>query len=98
MHVAADGGGAVPMAQSGALSFFCAQAIGIMVEDGAQEVYRNLFGNRYNGVCKAIGYLWVVAFLSWSSPVWVYPVLRSMKMEDMLLKPQALYPLVSAFF
>jgi hypothetical protein len=98
MHIAADEGGAVPMAESGALRFFCVQALGIMLEDGAQAVYRNIFGNKYSGVCKVIGYFWVIAFLSWSTPVWVYPVARSMKREDMLLTPTAVYPIFSAFF
>lgn len=98
MHIAADEGGSVPMAESGALSFFCAQALGIMLEDGAQAVYRNLFGNKYSGLCKVIGYFWVIAFLSWTTPVWVYPVARSMKREDMLLAPTAVYPIFSAFF
>lgn len=98
MHVVSDSGGSVPIAESGALSFFCAQALGIILEDGAQEVYRNIFGNKYSGVCRAIGYFWVVTFLSWSTPVWVYPMVRSMKREDMLLTPNAIYPLISAFF
>lgn len=98
MHIFSDEGGAVPMAESGALSFFSAQVLGIMLEDAFQAFSRNLFGNKYSGVCKVIGYFWVVAFLSWSTPVWVYPVARSMKREDMLLTPTATYPVFSAFF
>jgi hypothetical protein len=95
MHVVADSGGAVPMAQSGALRFFCTQALGIIVEDGVQELYRRVFGNQKSRVGKAIGYLWVLAFLSWSTPVWVYPVARTMKREDMMLTVNALRPLVA---
>jgi hypothetical protein len=95
MHVVVDSGGAVPMAQSGALRFFCTQALGIIAEDGVQELYRRVFGNQKSRVGKAIGYLWVLAFLSWSTPVWVYPVARTMKREDMMLTVNALRPLVA---
>lgn len=43
-----------------------------------------------DGGRKLLGYLWVVAFLSWSSPVWIYPTLRVAKWEDMLLNLAAL--------
>lgn len=69
-----------------------------MLEDSVQEIYRRVFRKKENKLAKAIGYIWVVAFLSWSTPVWVYPVVRTMEREDMLLKLSVLYPLVSAYF
>ena len=69
-----------------------------MLEDSVQEIYRRIFRKKENKLAKAIGYIWVVAFLSWSTPVWVYPVVRTMEREDMLLKLSVLYPLVSAYF
>jgi hypothetical protein len=98
LHVASDSGGAVPIAQSGALWFFCTQALGIIIEDGVQEVYRILFGTHESRAFTAIGYLWVVVFISWSTPMWVYPLARTIEREDMLPTVGALYPLVSAFF
>ena len=98
LHVASDFGGGVPLTESGALRFFCTQTIGIMLEDSVQEIYRRVFRKKENKLAKAIGYIWVVAFLSWSTPVWVYPVVRTMEREDMLLKLSVLYPLVSAYF
>ncbi len=65
-----------------------------MLEDGVQELYRRVFGDQQSAVCRAVGYVWVLAFLSWSSPVWVYPVVRTMKREDMMLTWGALHPLV----
>lgn len=69
-----------------------------MLEDSVQEIYRRVFRKKENKLAKVIGYIWVVAFLSWSTPAWVYPVVRTMEREDMLLKLSALYPLVSAYF
>jgi hypothetical protein len=98
MHAAADLGGGVLTKQSGALRFFCTQALGIMLEDGVQEVYRIFFGNRHGRFCKAIGYVWLFAFLSWSTPAWAYPVVRAMEREDMMLTFSALRPLVCSFW
>jgi hypothetical protein len=65
----------------GAIQFFCNQALGIMIEDGVQELYRRISGKSNDSVdtplwAKIMGYLWVVAFLSWSTPIWVYPWVR----------------------
>ncbi len=65
-----------------------------MLEDGIQELDRRMFGNRESAVCRAVGYVWVLEFLSWSSPVWVYPVARTMEREDMILTLGALHSLV----
>ena len=40
MHVVAGSGGAVSMAESSALRFFCVQAVGILLEDTAQALHR----------------------------------------------------------
>ena len=54
-----------------------------MVEDAVQAVYRRLKGEEREGKSKAgwgvrlVGYVWTMLFLAWSSPAWVYPVLRA---------------------
>ena len=90
LHVASDFGGAVPFTQSGALRFFCTQALGIMLEDAIQGIYRGMFGNRNRLLREAVGYLWVFTWLCWSSPAWVYPIARNMERRDMLLNFDAL--------
>lgn len=92
MHLAADLASGIPWQQSGAIRFFCIQVIGIMLEDGVQAIYRSARGlhrspgNRSPGQpplwTRLIGYIWVLAFLSWSSPAWIYPTLRMNKGED----------------
>jgi hypothetical protein len=98
MHVVADSGGAVSMAESGVLRFFCAQALGILLEDTAQALYRKALGNSGKWFYRIWGYVRVLAFLNWSTPAWVYPVCRTMEREDMLLKMDALWPLVKSLF
>ena len=44
------------------------RVVGIMVEDGFVKCYKGL-GNRF------VGYIWVLAFLSWSVPAYLYPIL-----------------------
>ncbi|KAI9699623.1 MAG: hypothetical protein M1836_002657 [Candelina mexicana] len=87
MHLVADVGGTVPVRDSGTLPFFCAQALAILLEDGVQEIYRRLRGPGVRGpleksVIRVIGYAWVVVFLAWSGPAWIYPWLSVARMED----------------
>lgn len=64
------------VADSGSVRFFCTQALGIMVEDGVQEVWRRLAGDSSGQTTlwkRVVGFLWLCAFMAWSTPVWVYP-------------------------
>lgn len=90
LHAASDFGGGVPFTQSGALRFFCTQALGIMLEDGFQEIYRRVSGDQKSMLSKAVGYVWVFMWLCWSTPAWAYPIARSMEREDVLLTFDAL--------
>lgn len=88
-HILTDLGSNLPPSQSGALRFFCTQALGIMLEDGAQEFYRRLASKRQSLKAdilrKCVGYVWVLAFLSWSTACWQYPAIRIAKREDTVL-------------
>lgn len=81
LHTINDMGASIPISDSGALRFFCTQAFGIMFEDGTQEIYRRL-GGQSGPLSRMLGYLWVLAFLSWSTAAWQYPVLLVTKKED----------------
>ncbi|KAM0801166.1 membrane bound O-acyl transferase family-domain-containing protein [Usnea florida] len=73
----------IPSSQSGALRFFTAQACGIMLEDGVQEIYRRIRGGAKPALwSKIAGYFWVLAFLSWSTAAWQYPLLFVAKKEE----------------
>ena len=98
-HLIGDYGGGVLWAQSGAIRFFCTQALGIMIEDGAQEVWRRSFGEgeeEGDGEKlwkKVLGYFWVAAFLIWSTPAWCFPIVCDMRAEDVALLPGAWVPI-----
>ena len=92
MHAVVDIS-AVPITQSGACRFFCMQALGIMIEDGVQEVYRIASGNGKSRFGIVVGYIWVFAFFCWSTPAWAYPLVRSLERSNVWLTMDTLRPL-----
>lgn len=87
MHLVCDIGGSIPVRDSGAIQFFSVQALGFLLEDGMQEVYRRIRGDKSVGLVeksamRIMGYIWVVAFLTWSGPAWVYPLSTAANKED----------------
>ncbi|KAI1322174.1 membrane bound O-acyl transferase family-domain-containing protein [Xylariaceae sp. FL0255] len=60
---------------AGSLKFFILQPLGIMVEDGVQELTRTW--PMPGWVRKLIGYVWVFLFLIWSTPTWCFPQMRT---------------------
>ena len=76
-HVLTDRAERIPFEQSRAMWFFCSQAVGIMIEDGVQELWRQWHGSSRNGTkgsrdsdtevpvwAKVVGYIWTWTFLS----------------------------------
>lgn len=68
---------------SGAVRFFIAQAVGIVIEDFVQWIWGLFFdGEKKEGSekgvetwKKVVGFAWVAVFmLFWTSPAWVFPV------------------------
>jgi len=93
MHVVGDFGGGLGMAHSGALHFFCVQTLGIMLEDAVQALYQSAFGTSRERLRRGLGFVWVLAFLTWSTPAWVYPTARVMDRDDLRLSPHVLWRL-----
>ena len=97
MHIFADMGGGLSIHETGALQFFLMQALGIMIEDGVQAIYRQTFKSvresKANVIGKAVGFAWVLFFFVWTSPVWVFPATRKMQKEDAYLSIGAMKPL-----
>ncbi|KAE8374913.1 membrane bound O-acyl transferase family-domain-containing protein [Aspergillus bertholletiae] len=75
IHMGMDLAFGVPRAKTGAVWFFCLQALGIMFE----SVVQSLFGARLDRlsplVKRAVGYAWVGLFLLWATPVWLNPIM-----------------------
>lgn len=78
MHYLIDLSIGLSVSSSGAITFFCTQALGIFIEDLICSTYLSVCGTSQDqptGSQKALGYIWVGAFLAWSLPVYVYPML-----------------------
>jgi hypothetical protein len=77
MHIALDMATDIPVYQSGGLAFFCGQMVGIPLEDLVIRLYLRVakrIGRRLPWIVeRLVGYAWVVAFLVWSSPAYLYP-------------------------
>lgn len=77
LHTWVEVGQGFPARQSGQMQFFVTQVVGIVLEDAVQAVYRAMCGIQRGApprpMARAVGYLWLVMFLWWSTPVWFYP-------------------------
>ena len=84
LHYTIDLSAGIPWHASGAIRFFCTQALGIWIE----EAIRALCVSLYYGVqplprwTVLVGYIWVVLFLSWSWPAYMYPMLYRTREES----------------
>ena len=86
MHAVGDVTSGMSWQESGATRFFVTQALGIVLEDGVQAIYRSASGHDRIRThpplwTRFIGYLWLLSFLTWSSPAWFYPLTRTMNQE-----------------
>jgi hypothetical protein len=65
----------VPRAKTGAIWFFCLQAVGIIAEHIIQYVFRAQLERMSTLSKRVIGYAWVSLFLLWTTPVWLNPIM-----------------------
>ena len=80
-HRVGDTAGGTPWQESGALNFFGMQALGIIIEDAAQGIFRTLNGQRRSTGRptwwkRALGSVWLLFWLIWTTPGWNYPIAR----------------------
>ena len=92
VHALTDVGEGYRWATSGSIRFFLTHWFGILIEDTVQDAYCYFLppsnatktsaeqGGRQSGTSKRwarwVGRMWLAAFLVWSTPAWIYPVLR----------------------
>ncbi|KAI9837657.1 MAG: hypothetical protein M1837_002917 [Sclerophora amabilis] len=99
-HIGMDLGFEVPLREAGAFHYFCTQAFGIVLEELVKAIYGYATGRvpkDSDGLTplwqRLIGFVWVVAFQSWSAPVWMYPTIRASRPRiDGLFAPTVLGP------
>ncbi|KAJ0414577.1 membrane bound O-acyl transferase family-domain-containing protein [Aspergillus carlsbadensis] len=82
VHALMDTSIGLTMSTSGGLAFFCTQILGIVVEDAVLSVYSRLTAtklshlpSRPSAAQKVIGFVWVCAFLVWTLPAYMYPMI-----------------------
>jgi hypothetical protein len=72
----------MPVDQLGVFRFFCTQAVGVVVEQGVVLLIKRMWrkddeANEGKGgpawYVRGMGYVWVVAFMTWTGPSWIYP-------------------------
>ncbi|KAK5999048.1 Acetyltransferase TRI7 [Cladobotryum mycophilum] len=85
VHLVVDGYMAIPPSESGALQYFPAAALGIMLEDGVQGLWRRISGassrkeSKGQGVLlwhRLVGYVWVAFWMILTTPWYIFPVTR----------------------
>ncbi|KAI9723913.1 MAG: hypothetical protein M1828_004032 [Chrysothrix sp. TS-e1954] len=85
--------------------FFLMQPCGIVVEDAVQGIWRQLqsTGGGLNSRKaeqiprwhRLVGYTWIVLFLTWTTPSWVYPViLQTIEVEHIPFLPFSVVGLI----
>ena len=77
-HRVADIAAGPSWQESGALRFFAMQALGIVIEDTVQGAFRwaksrKRSPGRPSKWKRVIGFVWLVFWLFWTTPDWVYP-------------------------
>lgn len=101
MHLGIDVSTGIPFHESGAVRFFTIQALGITGEQAIMETLRSLFCGIHQQIPsvwrRRIGCCWVLAFLSWSAPAYIYPTLLRTKRgeEESILPFSVLYRILS---
>ena len=78
MHALGDVAQGLPWQASTSIQFFCIPALGITVEDALLAALRPASSTRTTDSSrgwffKTLGYLWVIVFMVWSTPIWIYP-------------------------
>ena len=85
MHLVSDRAHGVNVQESGSIKFFFLQGVGMAVEDCVQGAYRYLWGTKRGEKkenekpavwIRALGLVWVGAFMVVTAPTWGFPVLR----------------------
>lgn len=80
-HLAEDVGEGMNWRNSGSIRYYSMQPLGIMLEDAIQEVYHRNSKNRDKAPSdrlwkRMVGYMWFIAWMTWTTPAWVYPKAR----------------------
>ncbi|KAE9363281.1 hypothetical protein N431DRAFT_297366, partial [Stipitochalara longipes BDJ] len=79
LHIWIDMALGISWHESGAMRFFCMQTIGIAIEDAVHATLPSVKGDGQKSrswILGVLGFLWFLAWMSWSMPIWIYPTLQ----------------------
>ncbi|KAK8021974.1 hypothetical protein PG993_012741 [Apiospora rasikravindrae] len=83
----------VPWAESGAMPFFLSHALGVLLEDCITTANRRFALVQCPTVRRVIGYVWVIAFLIISTPLWMEPTSQYVRPGVDVMIPFRVLPL-----
>ncbi|KAJ5832818.1 hypothetical protein N7474_001129 [Penicillium riverlandense] len=90
LHVLLDAVVGMPTRYSGALPFFTSFTLGIMIEDGIQELYKRMTGSEGHIVPRwkrAVGHLWVIIWLGVTSTWYLRPISQNTPPHELSIVP-----------
>ena len=81
LHIFGDIAAGLPWYDSGVVQYFCAQVLGLIIEDYVQVAYYSFArgGKKDKSPSlwqRVLGSVWVITFMAWSVPVYTYPTSR----------------------
>jgi hypothetical protein len=92
LHIWVDEVGGVPSSRSYAVWWFTSFAVGIVIEDTAQELWRRWSGNRERKSAvtslwrKVVGFIWVGTWFTLTCPRYMHEIM-SLPLDGPLLVP-----------
>jgi len=87
IHYRADQAMGVPNVENGAIKFFLIQALAIMLEDTVAPITSAILPKPIH---RVLGWIWVLGFLIWTTPIWTYPSAR-LGLDSAALLPTPLF-------
>ncbi|KAF2464157.1 uncharacterized protein BDR25DRAFT_98668 [Lindgomyces ingoldianus] len=75
MHMLDDIASGITLENSGAMSFFLVQVLGLVAEDIVIRAYGSSTARMPRAAERSVGFLWVSIFLTWSVPAYMYPMM-----------------------
>jgi hypothetical protein len=75
MHLLDDLASGVHFRNSGAMLFFLAQGLGMVIEDIIIKIYQSSNVKLPTLMERGCGYVWVSIYLTWTVPAYMYPIM-----------------------
>ena len=88
--------GGIRWDRSGTLRFYSIQAVGFMLEDAVQAIWSRVCKGQYSRWTTAVGYVWVLFWIFWTSPAYFYPLQLNVTEKKPVLPFSVVRPLLQS--